>query len=211
MLKNNIHSIFNQFSLDKDRKVGIVGCGYIGQKLIEDLLVDDEYVVYGFDNSIYEKVPEFYNFYGNDFSKVKECELIILLTTNGDSGIECILEQLTPGTIILSDTQPKVTSPIWEKVLEKECIGLESASMLDGFQYIPTPPNWRGTTLPGCVIQALVESKTDKTYDTQSEFNQVAKRLNILSRLDIPYLMRTKVGNENQALPIFDFSGKKHI
>ncbi len=195
MIEENIKAIMDRYPQIKTKPIGVLGCGYTGKMLIDKLDKNGSYTLYGFDLHKTDVKISNGHFFGQEMEKISDCALIVLLTTRGDDGINSILDFLSEKSIILADTQPKVSNYVWSLIAGRNCIGLECASTISGFKCIPSAPRWNKTTLPGCMVQALVESHTNVGVISQSDFNGTANNLGIRSRLDIPYVFR--VENKN--------------
>jgi len=183
MLIQNIKQI-TQIHGYTNPKIAVIGCGRAGQLLIQQL-TELDYSVLGFDISPKENIPS--NVYvGCDFSKVASCQIIILLTERGNSGLSVIKPYLLPGQTILSDTHPKPSPEAWDSIRSLNCHIYEAATTLEGLAFFPALPSWRPDTMPGCAVQAITESIIGTDLKTYDDFDQKASEVGVKSRLDTP-------------------------
>ena len=197
MLADNINEILSRYEYTQNSPIAILGCGFVGLNLAEYLLrINPSQRVYGFDfNHRTNRDINNFAFFGPEFEKISDCKIVVLLTTEGDSGIETIFENLSKKTIILADTHPKVSSKMWKRIGNKDVIGFESAATAPGFRYYPHYQGWDPTTIPGCVLQAILESAAGKVFSSQEEHDAFAKKSGFTGRLDVPRPLKELVNN----------------
>jgi len=186
MISENIKAVRELHPGTKGLSIGVVGCGYTGANLVEYLsqVLNDKVVA--FDTSRRVSNFEHAEFVGDDFTRIEECGIVIILTTQGNSGIESIISHLNPYSVVISDTHPKITRSRWQEVNKKVSGCYESATIYPGSWFFPSFPRWNNKTVPGCVVQAIVESVYDIKFEEQEQFNRYAIECGFVARLDKP-------------------------
>jgi len=186
MVNENIKEIRERHPHVNNMPIGVVGCGYTGTRLIEYLSEELHIDVIGFDSSQKGRTFKAAVFAGDQFSKIRKCGIVIILTTQGNSGIESILSHLNPHSVVLSDTHPKITNRMWERVSKRVCAIYESATKLPGCYFFPSFPRWAPDTVPGCTVQGITESYANKVITSQIESNELSRKWGFIARLDRP-------------------------
>ncbi|TNC80127.1 MAG: hypothetical protein C9356_15830 [Oleiphilus sp.] len=171
---------FQHYHLDR-RPIAIVGAGYSG-KALANALVDQGYRVNLFDirQVSEETTKENLNLFVDRFEEIGSSGLIIILSTDGESGFRSIKRHLKPNMVVLSNAFPS---------LSPESVAIMKSSgvfVFETFASIPstrTFPNLKGLVPPGfggCYIQAHLESITGTHYDNDiARFTQDANEHNI--------------------------------
>lgn len=131
------------------------------------------------------KLRDGVTFVGMDAGALGEASVVVLLSTGGDEGVASIAGSLTPGTVIVSDTHPKISRAAAKGLRDRGVVVYESALTRRGTRVVPKLPRWPADTIPGCVAQAIVECALDRTVIDQEAFTILGDRL-FESRLDRP-------------------------
>ena len=168
--------------------VAVVGAGYTGARVARGLAEA------GFNVMALDRRPEAeeesdfrgVRFVGRNTEFLSEVGLVVLLTGKGDDGVNTILPNVLPGTIVLSDTHPKVSKTKWAALVDKGIIPYESAAFRRGSVFFPALPRFKRDTLPGCVVQAFCEALAGRVPASQQEFNEMARAVSLEGRLDSP-------------------------
>ena len=191
MLKHNLLELIQKLPPNEKPKVAVVGYGYTGKALVHEIEKLNDIEVKIFDNDTTIKPTSNSKFYGDDFEKITDCQIVILLTVRGDEGVSSIIDYLLPGTLLLSDTHPKISRKTWALLNSLSIDGYESAATITGFKAFPSYPGWNDSTIPGCLIQAFIESQLNQQIHDQEQFDSACLEYGVKARLDKPY-ERTK-------------------
>ncbi len=158
-----LYRVINEHKIDADKvEVSVVGIGYVGRMLIDNLK-EEGFNVIGID-------IEGTEFYSNR-ERIKTSDIVIVLTPRGDD-FSPYIEELKEGAIVIDDTHPKIIERPEKNPFYKVAIGRE------GVKFIPRLPGYKPDWIPGCVIEAMVAAETGYfNHLSQQEFNRMAREL----------------------------------
>ena len=187
MLEENVSQVAERLR-DRGERLGgicVVGAGFTGAQLA-NRLAGEGYTVTTLDPraDVQRRLDPQVRHCGMDArSALQDAQLAILLSTRGDDGVRSLLGALRPGMVVLSDTHPKVSLPMAERLAARGVTLVESAMTRPGVRFYPKLPRWASDTVPGCVGQAFVEA--DDRYDPRRSFDDNARDI-LTARLDRP-------------------------
>lgn len=140
-------------------KVGIMGVGFIGRKLANELAHMGFNMVIGIDddqNKINQPIMDVQ--LSNNPKLLKICDIAIVLTSRGDD----ILNKknyFKNGVIIVDDTYPAILKDAVSLICRESGAEIFRTIIInDGVKFIPSFPRFKNNWLPGCVIEAMVVS-----------------------------------------------------
>lgn len=184
LIKINIEEIFDRHPELKSQPIGIIGFGFTGRKVAAYL--SRFYEVRAFDLVSPDQQPDYCEFSTHP-DILSECGINVLLTIEGNSGVETVLNYVQTGSAILADTHPKVDLAHWAMLKDKGVIGYECGTRYGQGIYFPKLPRWGRYNLQGCVMQAVIESQSNLIPLNQHEFDDLAKRSPLISVIERPY------------------------
>jgi len=158
----------------QDIKVGILGYGFLGSHIGYFLKKYWGWNVIGIDPRFDEPKDQDGIRLTPDFSEIRDCNLILVLTPRG-SDIADEIKYFRPGTLVVDDTHPPLSKKLISIIQEKGCKVLKATLELQGTSFFPKLPGWEKSWIPGCCIEAIVVSRFgDISGKSQEEFNALA-------------------------------------
>jgi len=159
-------------------KVGILGYGFIGSRLvpvlqdngIENIVCIDPRIKQDRNNKITLT---------RDPMALSDRDLVVILTAKGEQA-ETVIDYLKPGVIVIDDTHPQLPRRLSAKIEKNGGHVIKATLGLKGMIFWPRLPNWYRNWLPGCCVEALV-SATQGFAETQKEFNQRAEEMGFVA------------------------------
>lgn len=184
LIRINIEEIISRHEHLANKPVAVVGFGYTGQ-VVTKYLADHGFMVNAYDIVDLSAQAKYHNVsFSTDFSSIRSCGVVILLTVSGSDGVDTILNYLTPSQTVLADTHPKVSKRKWMELASRGVYGYDCGSMIKGGFYFPELHRWGRYNLQGCVMQAVVEVLHRRTTNTQLEFDILASDANVISCIE---------------------------
>ena len=166
--------------LPQDIQVGVLGVGFIGQKILSELKNMGFQSIVGID----PKLKHDFRRNGSnirfspDSSLLGDCKLVVVLTTRGVD-IKQNIPYLQSGAIVIDDTYPSIPTFLVKKIIhEKKVKVFKVLSGLSESRFIPALPGYDPAVLPGCAVEAIVVSQNNiPDSPTQAEFGIRARRI----------------------------------
>jgi hypothetical protein len=154
--------------------VGIIGIGFIGSALTKYFSGLYKTVI-AVDNRLDPGSSWPRNVtYTDDHSKLRTCDIVILLTGRGDDAAAAF-RHFKKNVIVIDDAHPQLSRDYIEKIrLEKQGSVNKAVVGLEGIRYIPKLPGFKADWIPGCAVEVIVATKFGFTYQSQDEFNSLA-------------------------------------
>ena len=186
MVRCNVEDAHKLHPELRDHDIAVVGVGATGRLVANDLAASGYRVraldvrpetATGLDPNI--------RFIGTDATQLDGVGVVVLLSTGGDAGVASIGSALVPGTVVVSDTHPKLSRRMARELDAKGVTVYESALTRRGTRIVPKLPGFPNDTIPGCVAQAIVECYLERPMIEQQAFTIVGDRL-FEPRLDRP-------------------------
>ena len=186
MVRCNVEDAHKLHPELKDRDIAVVGVGATGRLVANDL-AGSGYAVRALDvrPETAAGLDPSVRFIGMDTTQLDGVGVVVLLSTGGDEGVTSIGSTLVPGTVVVSDTHPKLSPTMVRALEEKGVTVYESALTRRGTKIVPKLPGFPSDTIPGCVAQAIVECYLERPMIEQEAFTIVGDRL-FVPRLDRP-------------------------
>ncbi|MEO0814959.1 MAG: hypothetical protein AAFY60_19020 [Myxococcota bacterium] len=185
MIEHNVRESAQRLGLSSPR-VLVVGAGYTGA-LCANRLAALGFEVMALDtrSDRNESLDPKVRFLLPDAAEIQAANVVVLLTPTGDSGALQVIEHLRSGVAVISDTHPKLSMAMVNRLRDQQVHVFESALTRDGTFFFPKIPRWPSDTIPGCVSQALVEATAQRRISDQEDFDREAA-LSLRARLDEP-------------------------
>ena len=154
--------------------IGIIGIGFIGAALSRYFSGIYKTVI-AVENRLDAKATWPRNVvYTGDHSKLKSCDIVILLTGRGDDAAAAF-KHFRQDIIVIDDAHPQLSREYIEKIrMEKQGTVNKAVVGLDGIRYIPKLPGFKANWIPGCAVEVIVATRFGFEYHTQDEFNALA-------------------------------------
>lgn len=208
MIIQNIREAISLHSLDqKPLVITIVGAGFAGSKVANRCALEFKGVsVRAIDTraKAKENLDSRVDFFTlKDAPQALETSsLVVLLIRKGDAFLtkkydfdadgmnqhdnkKALSNYLSNGTVLISDTHPKLSNSSIQRLNEAGICVYESAlTLMKGFQIIPKLPMWRNDTVPGCLGEAFVRANASQIKDEEDFDSSVGSVLK--ARLDLP-------------------------
>lgn len=159
-------------------KVGILGYGFIGSRLVSTLQ----------DNGIKNIVcvdPRIKQDRNNHLTLTRDpmalagMDLVVILTAKGEQA-ETVIDYLKPGVLIIDDTHPQLPRRLSARIEKAGGRVIKATLGMEGMVFWPRLPKWDRSWLPGCCVEALVSATQGFTM-TQKEFNQQAEQMGFVA------------------------------
>ena len=185
VVTESVEQIIKDRRMALDRvKVGVMGIGFVGRRVINSLKSLGICDIRGVDINLKDSYRNNGLRLGNDASLLEKCDLIIVLTTRGED-IEKAIPHFKKGAILLDDTHPSIPQK-YLAVLERNGNRVfKVVTGLDGIKFFPRLPNFDPEWIPGCVIEAIVLSG-GADCQNQEEFNRLARQCGFRALLVAP-------------------------
>jgi len=170
-----------------DIKIGVLGIGFIGSRLLR-LLKDMGFAgVYGVDSDAKRLVLDNGRGIklGKDSKLLEDCDIVIILTVKGDDAKDT-LAHLKDGVIVIDDTHPPLSYKFFRPIQDKGGKIYKAALGLGTMISFPRWPNYDRRWLPGCTIESIVASCNGFTYPTQQAFDKAARLVGFRPLLNKP-------------------------
>lgn len=186
MISNNVEDVLAERPDLGGKAMAVVGVGATG-RLVANELARPGYNVVAFDvrPEAADGLDPRVQFCGMDTAALADVGVVVLLSTGGDQGAASIERDIAPGSVIVSDTHPKLSRSSVASLRSRGVTVYESALTKPGTRFVPKLPKWAADTIPGCVGQAIVEQKLGRPAIEQDGFDIAASRI-LGSRLDRP-------------------------
>ena len=154
--------------------VGIIGIGFIGSALARHFSGLYKSVI-AVENRLDPRASWPRNVtYTGDHSKLKACDIVILLTGRGDDAAAAF-QHFKQNIIVIDDAHPQLSREFVEKIRRDKQGSVNKAVVgLDGIRYIPKLPGFKANWIPGCAVEVIVATKFGFDYHNQDEFNSLA-------------------------------------
>lgn len=171
---STVEKIYEIHSLRKDRNsMVIVGIGFLGKAVIGNLQASG-YRVQGID--IVTTNAGIY--IGEDALKILSMsDVVVVLTPRGQDFVP-YLPQLKPGAIIIDDTHPKLRHQMENNPTYK--VALE----WPGFEFVPRLPGYHKQWIPGCMVEAIVTSRSKHSCASYRDFSNTARHAGLEALID---------------------------
>jgi len=160
-------------------KIGILGIGFVGRAVLRHLQTFGFATVIGVDlrfKSLRIKDQQRVKM-GPNFSLLSECDLVVVLSPQGDDIKEAI-PYLKQGVVVLDETYPPISKRNLGRIQSKGEV-YKVVLELKGVRFFPHLPKFKNKWLPGCVIEALLVSNSVKNWRSQNEFNKIASEMGL--------------------------------
>lgn len=185
MIRMNVLDLFEMYPETSNKPVAIVGAGYTGYNVANDLIRDHRVVVFDKNKKL---EPQFVSddvVYAHDhWESLDDCGIVILLTQSGDDGIKTIYPYLRSHHVLLSDTHPRPTKIGWDLVRERKSKAYVCGTSREGAQFTPQLPGWKPNNLPGCALEAVVTYDVDEKVKCVDTFIELARGKGLASDMD---------------------------
>jgi len=122
----------------KDPVIAVIGTGFIGQAVLNNLKRKGRKVV-GFNID-------------SDVSAIADADIVIVLTPRGKDFMPYV-PHLKKGAIVIDDTHPRIFARIDNAALYKVAMSIE------GVQFLPKLPGYLYDWVPGCAIEAILQAR----------------------------------------------------
>jgi len=167
-----VEDVFQKHSLSvEDTKICIFGSGRVGTTIADYLKSYSYNVSLTTANSIFDEKEADTSV--ADIS-LKNADVVIVISAKG-SDIYPYMKHLKDGAIIIDDTHPRMLRPFKRGFVYRASLGI------DGLKFTPSLPSYNSDSIPGCVIEAIVQSSSGK-IETQQEFNEKATAIGFRTR-----------------------------
>jgi len=166
MMYGCIQQVSEQYSVYRllERPIAIIGAGYSGLSLSR-YLSDLGYQVNIFDiRTVDHRDSDNVNLIVNKFSDIGKSGLVILLSTDGESGFHSIQKFLTPNMVLLSNTFPNLRQEHALTVKQRGVMCFETYTRIPGIKVYPSFFSMDPHHFGGCFIQSYLESINNKYY-----------------------------------------------
>jgi len=156
--------------------IGVIGVGFIGKEVLENLKNMGFMSIIGFDIRIKKDILSNNIIETNNPEFLKKCDLLIILTANGDD-INDLVINFKNKAIILDDTHPSISKNIIRKInIEKNGSVYKVAAAMKNTKIYPEIPGFKSEWIPGCIVETIVSSYTQDKWHNQDEFNNIAEK-----------------------------------
>jgi len=166
--------------LPQDIQVGVLGVGFIGQKILSELKNMGFQSIIGIDPRFRHSLKRNGSNirFSPDISLLVDCKIVLVLTTRGVD-IKQNIPYLQSGAIVIDDTYPSIPTFLVKKIIhEKEVKVFKVLSGLSESRFIPALPGYDPAVLPGCALEAIVVSQNNiPDSPTQTEFGIRARKI----------------------------------
>jgi len=160
-------------------KVAVVGVGNIGGSLL-DFLKEEGHSAFGVDIAKSKRDDVFL---GKDSHLLlKTAKMVIVLTGKG-SDFMSYVKHLSPGTIVIDDTHPRIRKRISDFTFYKVAVAMktENGKII---RFRPRLPGYKAEWIPGCAVEGIFSAATGEFNNTtQLDFNRRAKELGLFALL----------------------------
>lgn len=182
-----VNTVINKENLSIPKtRVGVVGVGFIGRRVLYELQKMGFQSIIGIDSNS-QKISN-QKIVGvqlsTNFEFLSTCDLVLILTSRGED-IKQKISYFKPGTIIIDDTYPPIPKTLRESIVQiKQAKIYRAIIELPGTELKPAIPGYASNWLPGCAVEAIVISDGNNfNLSTQEEFNVKAKEIGFKSIL----------------------------
>ena len=152
----------------------VVGIGFLGRAVIQDLQ-ELGYRAQGID---IVRTEAGVNIGSQALHALSTADVVVVLTPRGQDFVP-YLEHLRAGAIIIDDTHPKLKHRPEQNPLYKVVLAWP------GFESIPRLPGYKKQWIPGCMVEAIVNSRnTGGAFSSYQEFSSNARQAGIEVLLD---------------------------
>lgn len=161
-------------------KIGVLGVGFIGSRLLRELKAMNFAMVCGVDNNSKQLVAG--NVAGailtEDTNILANCDIVIILSSKGDD-IKVTIPILKEGVIIVDDTHPPLSRKYFPSIKKKNGKIYKVVLGLGNMISFPRWPNYDNRWLPGCTIEAIVVADRKEIMEnfSQEEFDKKASEI----------------------------------
>ena len=166
---STVEKIYEKHHIHKNQNLlAIVGIGFLGKTVMETLETSG-YRVQGIDIVTSKSGIHI----GDNAVKIlSKADVIVVLTPRGQD-FEPYLQHLKPASIIIDDTHPKMrcqidSNPIYKVALE-----------WSGFEFSPRLPGYKKQWIPGCMVEAIVKSRSNQSCSNYTDFSNSARQAEI--------------------------------
>lgn len=164
-----VKKIYDKHHFYKDQNLlAIVGVGFLGRTVIENLEMSG-YRVQGIDIVTTKSGVHIGD---NALKTLSIADVIVVLTPRGQDFVP-YLQHLQPGAIIIDDTHPQLRHKIEQNPIYK--VALEWS----GFEFKPRLPGYKKQWIPGCMVEAIVKSRSNDSYSNYRDFHKSARQAKI--------------------------------
>lgn len=160
------------------------GAGHVGSLVVSDLAKRFHQVV-ALDPRYTETKPAGNVVYTANPSVLKLAQLLIVLTGKGED-VRSFSREIPAGMFIADDTHPPIPEDLLREVQEQGATVLKTvAEAENGVVAWPNLPGFLDTSVPGCLLQCIVEMCEERAFSEQEfdEFSVAAQKLGFYARL----------------------------
>ena len=166
---STVEKIYEKHRIHKDQNLlVIVGIGFLGKTVMENLETSG-YRVQGIDIVTSKSGIHIGD---NAVKTLSKADVVVVLTPRGEDFLP-YLQHLKPGSIIIDDTHPKMRCQTKRNPLYK--VALEWS----GFEFSPRLPGYKKQWIPGCMVEAIVKSRSNHSCSNYTDFSNSARQAEI--------------------------------
>jgi hypothetical protein len=174
---NSVKKSMKDLNLDyKKINIAVIGVGFIGKEVLENLKNMNFASITGFDIRIEKKsISADSIIMGSDPELLTKCDLLVILTANGDDIVNLIVN-FKKNVIVLDDTHPSISLENIRRIKsEKNGAVYKVAAALKSTSIFPEMPGFKNNWIPGCIVETIVSSYSNRKWVNQDDFNDMAE------------------------------------
>ena len=154
-IESTLEKILDQDNAITNPEIAVTGTGFIGQAVL---------------NNQRQKGRNARGFnLESNASEISSADIVIVLTPRGKDFLPYI-PHLKQGAIVIDDTHPRIFANIEQATLYKV------AMAIDGVEFLPKLPGYLYDWVPGCAIEAILQSRFGHDTITDPDKTQEAAR-----------------------------------
>lgn len=163
-----LYSVAHKHGLSLEKaNIAVFGAGRVG-KSISAFLSEEGYAVKSIrSRSVFDEKDSKLS---DSISEVlKTADIVIVISAKG-SDFHPYMKYLKDNAFVISETHPPIQRPFKRGTIHRAALSME------GLQFVPSLETYSATSIPGCVIEAIVFSKHGEITD-QVLFNEKAREI----------------------------------
>jgi hypothetical protein len=169
--------------------IGVIGLGFIGKRIFEELKKMGFKSIIGFDIGVCRllssetKTEKIYN----NFYFLSQCDLVLILTREGQD-IKEIIPYFKDNVVIIDDTYPFIPKDLIKILKQEKRSKIYRVVMtFKDLRFIPPLPIFKNHEIPGCLVESIVFSNMKENDNisliSQQSFNLKAREIGIKPKI----------------------------
>lgn len=156
--------------------IGVIGVGFIGKEVLENLKNMNFMSIIGFDIRTEKDIISGNTIKSSNPKVLEKCDLLVILTANGDD-IVGLIPSFKNEVIVLDDTHPSISKDNIKRINSgKEGSVYKVAAAMSNTIIFPEIPGFKSDWIPGCIVETIVSSYENNGWRDQDDFNKLAEK-----------------------------------